>query len=69
MAKVFCACGECKHNEKNVCKAKEIELRSWKINTVNYGMKRMEECKTYEPSVEFKRIQEAIEHARRKEAE
>ena len=60
MAKVYCACGECKHNKNNVCKATEISLRSWNINTVNYGMKRMEECRTYAMSKEFKEIQKAL---------
>ena len=60
MAKVICACAECKHNKNNICKAKEVKIRSWKINTVNYGMKRMEECLTYEISEEFKELQKLL---------
>ena len=60
MAKVVCACAECKHNKNNICKAKEVKIRSWKINTVNYGMKRMEECLTYEMSEEFKELQKLL---------
>lgn len=60
MTRVLCACGECKYNKNNICKAKEVKIRSWKINTVNYGMKRMEECITYELSDEFKEIQKIL---------
>lgn len=57
MSKVFCARTECKHNKKNLCKAKNINLRAWQINTVNYGMKRMDECRTFEMSEEFKQLE------------
>ena len=65
MSKVVCACVECKHNKKSVCRAKEINIRSWNIHTVNYGMKRMEECLTYEMSEEFKEIEKAVKQIRK----
>ena len=60
MAKVYCARAECKYNNKNTCKAKEINLRAWHINTVNEGFKQMEECRTFEMSEEAKKIKELI---------
>lgn len=61
MAKVICACGECKHNKNNICKAKEVKIRSWRINTVYHGIKRMEECLTHEKSEEFKQMERALQ--------
>jgi hypothetical protein len=63
MSKVFCACVECKHNKKNICKAKEINLRSWNIHTVYEGIKRMEECLTFEKSEEFQKIEQELRKA------
>lgn len=60
MPKVICGHTECKHNKNKVCKAKEINLGAWLINTVHYGMKRMEECITYEESEEYKEIQKIL---------
>lgn len=60
MPKIVCARFECKHNKGNVCKAKKVVLRSWGINTVHQGFKKMEECKTFEPSEEFLQIQKII---------
>jgi hypothetical protein len=57
MSKVWCARTECKHlNQKGFCGKKEISIRAWEINTVNYGKKRMEECLCYEPSEDWKKI-------------
>lgn len=61
MSKVFCARAECKHNKGNICKAKEVKIRAWEIDTVNYGMKRMDECLTYEMSEEFKEIKASLD--------
>ena len=60
MAKVYCARAECKYNKKNTCKAKEINLRAWHINTVYEGFKQMEECRTFEMSEEAKKIEKII---------
>lgn len=60
MPKVICAHAECKHNKNNVCKAKEINVGAWLIHTVHHGVKRMEECKTYEESEEYKFMKKAL---------
>ena len=61
MPKVLCPRIECKHNKNETCKAKEVNIRAWHINTVYEGFKRMEECMTFEMSEEFKEIMELIE--------
>lgn len=60
MAKVICARTECKYNKDGICKAKEVKLRAWHINTVHEGFKRMEECLTYEESEEYKITQSIV---------
>lgn len=60
MPKVLCPRIECKHCKDETCKAKEVEIRAWHINTVYEGFKRMEECLTFEESEEYKEIQGII---------
>ena len=44
MAKVWCATIECKHNKKNQCKAKEINISDGHIHTVHQGYKQIWLC-------------------------
>lgn len=60
MSKIYCASIECRHNKKNVCKAKEINLSDEHIHTKYQGFKHFHFCKTYEMSKEAVEFEEAI---------
>ena len=61
MAKVICPRTECKHNNNNTCKAKEVKIRAYHIHTMYQGFKRMEECLTFEETEEYKLIQNKLD--------
>ena len=56
MATVSCAAIECKWNESNRCKAKNINLSEGHINTLYQGYKQVWTCRQYEMSEDAKRI-------------
>lgn len=60
MPKVYCAAGMCKHNEENLCKAKEINLSEGHVHTVHQGYKQVWTCRMFEMSEDAKRMLEAI---------
>ena len=60
MAKVLCPAVECVHYKNGRCTAKEVSLRQWQINTTYEGRKTMWECKVYEVSEEWKKLQKEL---------
>lgn len=60
MAKVYCAEITCKYNDRNLCKAKTINLSAASITTVNEGRKDVWFCRMYELSKEVKELAEAL---------
>lgn len=60
MPKVWCAEITCKHNKKNLCKAREINLSVGNINTLHNGRMNAWKCRTFEESESFKEIAEAV---------
>lgn len=63
MAKVICAACECKHNDKGICVAKEINLSQGNINTVWEGRQDVWWCKMFEMSDFAKEIDELLKKA------
>ena len=67
MPKVWCAAIECKHNKRNICREKEINLTAGYINTVYQGHKHTWGCRSFEEDEESKELRLTIERAMRGE--
>lgn len=70
MAKVWCAENECKYNDRNLCKAKEINLAAGHMHTVHEGFRPVWTCRTFEESAlaaelkaQFVQLMEGKNHA------
>ena len=67
MTKVWCATIECKHNKKNQCKAKEINISDGHIHTVHQGYKQIWLCRSFAMSESAKEIEQVLKKARAKD--
>ena len=60
MPKVYCAETTCKYNDRNLCRAKTINLSASNIATVYEGRKDFWTCRKYEKSEEYKNLEEMM---------
>ena len=58
MSKIYCADSRCKYYKNQQCMAKEVIMNSCSIMTMNEGRRDFLECKTFEKSDDYKRIEE-----------
>lgn len=56
MPKVWCASIECKHNKKNQCRAKEINLSDGHVHTIHQGFLHIWKCRAFEESQKVKQM-------------
>lgn len=64
MKKAWCACIECKHNEKNRCQLNEINLSSGFKHTLNEGIIRVWTCRNFEKDELCAKIEDVLKSMR-----
>lgn len=60
MATVYCAAVECEHNDRNICRAKKINLSEGRVHTAHQGFLQVWTCRQYEMSDNAKRLLEEM---------
>lgn len=68
MSKIYCADSRCKYYKNQQCMAKEVIMNSCSIMTMYEGRRDFLECKTFEKSDDYKKIEDFWDNILHKES-